>query len=169
MAIANKFNKLSSSICAVSLLLLTACAQNPTSPDTASSPNVERRETKTDKAGIVSANGTNASKGKVVLEGTGPDYANMNPVPIAFDKLSIKLDDDDKRILAQISERAKKASKLTITGFCDRNQVANPKAAALARASAVKAELVLLGVKPEAVRLKYRLDAANKHMVEIQF
>lgn len=168
MANANKFNKLSSSICAVSLLLLTACAQNPTNPDTASSPNMER-ETKTDKTGTVSANGTNASKGKVVLEGTGPDYANMNPVPIAFDKLSIKLDDDDKRILAQISERAKKAPKLTITGFCDRNQVANPKAAALARASAVKAELVRLGVKPEAVRLKYRLDAANKHMVEIQF
>lgn len=166
MALANKFNKLSSSICAVSLLLLTACAQNPTSPDTASSPSME---TKTDKAGTVSANGTNASKGKVVLEGKSPDYANMNPVPIAFDKLGIKLDDDDNRILAQISERAKKAPKLTITGFCDRNQVANPKAAALARANAVKAELVRLGVKPQAVRIKYRLEVANKHMVEIQF
>jgi peptidoglycan-associated lipoprotein len=165
MAIANKFSKLSS-ICAVSLLLLTACAQNPSSPDTASSPNVE---TKTDKTGTVSANGTNASKGKVVLEGKSTDYATMNPVPIAFDKLSIKLDDGDKQILAQISERAKKAPKLTITGFCDRNQVANPKAAALARANAVKEELVRLGVKPQAVRIKYRLEVANKHMAEIQF
>jgi outer membrane protein OmpA-like peptidoglycan-associated protein len=168
MAIANKFSKLSSSICAVSLLLLTACAQNPTSPDTASSPNAERGA-KTDKAGIVSANGTNASKGKVVLDGKSPDYANMNPVSIVFDKLSIKLDDDDKQILAQISERAKKAPKLTITGFCDHNQVANPKAAALARADAVKAELIRLGVQSKEVRIKYQTNVPNKHMVEIQF
>lgn len=168
MAIANKFNKLSNSICVVSLLLLTACAQNPTNPDTASSPNMER-ETKTDKAGTVSASASSASNGQMVLEGRISDYATMNPVPIAFDKLSIKLDDDDKRILAQISERAKKASKLTITGFCDRNHVANPKAAALARASAVKAELVRLGVQSKAVRIKYQTTVANKHMVEIQF
>jgi len=168
MALANKFNKLSNSICAVSLLLLTACAQNPTSPDTASSPNVER-ETKTDKAGAVSVHGSNASKGKVVLEGKSLDYANMNPVPIGFDKLSIKLGDDDKRILAQISERAKKAPKLTITGFCDHNQVANPKAAALARADAVKAELVRLGVQSKAIRIKYLSNVPNKHMAEIQF
>lgn len=95
------------------------------------------------------------------------DHAVQNPVPIAFDKLSVKLSDGDKKILSQIKERAKKSRALTITGYCDRKQVGNAKAAALARARAVKDELVRLGVKPQQVKLKFVTEVANKHAVEI--
>lgn len=98
-----------------------------------------------------------------------PDYATMNPVPIAFDKFSIKLDENDKRIVEQISERAKKAHKFVITGYCDHRQIGNAKAAAIARATAVRDELVRLGVSAKNVRIKHVTDVAGKHAANIEF
>ena len=101
-------------------------------------------------------------------EETLPDYASMNPVPIVFDKMSVKLRDSEKQILAQIKDRAQRATTLIITGYCDRRQVGNPKAAAIARAVAVKEELVRMGVKPATVKIQHVTDVANKHAAEIE-
>jgi outer membrane protein OmpA-like peptidoglycan-associated protein len=98
-----------------------------------------------------------------------PDYANMNPVPIVFDKLSVKLDDSGKQILAKIGDRAKKSKKLVITAYCDRRQVGNAHAAAKARGSAVREQLIHLGAKASAIRVKIVTETANKHLAEIQF
>ncbi|OWW19091.1 OmpA family protein [Noviherbaspirillum denitrificans] len=97
-----------------------------------------------------------------------PDYASMNPVPIAFDKMSVKLRDTDKQLLVKIKDRAQKAKRLIITGYCDSKQVGNSKDAAIARANAVKEELVKLGVKPATVRIKHVTNIANKHAAEIE-
>lgn len=98
-----------------------------------------------------------------------PDYTTINPVPIAFDKFSVKLNEDNKRIVEQISGRAKKAHKLVIIGYCDRRQIGNAKAAALARATAVRDELVRLGVSAKNIRIKHVTDAAGKHSTDIEF
>ena len=98
-----------------------------------------------------------------------PDYTTMNPVPIVFDKFSIKLDESDKYIVQEISERAKNANKLVITGYCDRRQIGNAKAAAIARATAVRNELVYQGVSAKNIRIKYVTEVAGKHAVDIEF
>lgn len=162
MIILNTLMRVASGFGIVSVLVLSGCAQNQTVAD-AEQPTVVKEEKAkakiAEKAGIVTA---------PVPEETLPDYANMNPVPIAFDKMSVKLRDADKQILVRIKDRAQKAKKLIITGYCDRKQVGNSKDAAIARAVAVKNELVRLGVKPGTVRIKHVTSIANKHAAEIE-
>lgn len=138
-------------------LSISGCAQNQVAPGDLAA-NTANEEKKSEKA--VAA--TMAPGEELVA-----NHAVQNPVLIAFDKLSIKLNDSDKRTISQIKERAKKARALTITGYCDRKQVGNAKAAALARARAVRDELVRLGVKPQQVKLKFVTEVANKHAAEI--
>lgn len=146
----------------VSVLALSGCAQQQTIADAEQTPVVKEDKAKAktvDKTGVTQA---------AVTEENVPDYASMNPVPIAFDKMSIKLRDADKQILVKIKDRAQKAKRLIITGYCDRKQVGNSKDAAIARAVAVKQELVRLGVKPGTVRIKHVTNVANKHAAEIE-
>lgn len=146
----------------VSLVTLSGCAQQQTVVDAEQPPVVKEEKAKAktvDKAGVTQA----AAPEEVV-----PDYASMNPVPIAFDKMSIKLRDADRQILVKIKDRAQKAKRLIITGYCDRKQVGNSKDAAIARAVAVREELVRLGVKPGSVRIKHVTNVANKHAAEIE-
>lgn len=98
-----------------------------------------------------------------------PDYTAMNPVPIVFDKFSVKLSESDKYILQEISERAKNARKLVITGYCDRHQIGNAKAAAIARATAARNELVQQGVPAKNIKIKHVTEVAGKHAVDIEF
>lgn len=147
---------------ATSLVMLSGCAQQQTVADAEQPPVVKEEKAKArtvEKTGAVQA---------AVAEEALPDYANMNPVPIAFDKMSVKLRDADKQILVKIKDRAQKAKRLVITGYCDRKQVGNSKDAAIARAVAVKEELVRLGVKPGTVRIKHVTNVANKHAAEIE-
>lgn len=155
----NTLKMLASGVGIASLLVLAGCAQNQALEDPAQSPVVKEEKTKaTEKAAASSMK----SEEKL------PDYANMNPVPIEFEKLSVKLSDSDKQILVRIKDRAQKAKKLIITGYCDRKQVGNSKAAAIARANAVKSELLRMGVKPGVVRIKHATNVANKHAAEIE-
>lgn len=145
-----------------SLALLSGCAQQQTIADTEQQP-IAREEKP--KAKPAERQGPAATSAPVEAS---PDYASMNPVPIAFDKMSVKLRDTDKHILVKIKDRAQKARRLIITGYCDRKQVGNSKDAAIARANAVKEELVKLGVKPATVRIKHVTNVANKHAAEIE-
>lgn len=161
MYVLNKPKKTLGTLCAVLLVILSGCTQNPivVNADTNSTKQAEREEVKAEKAVAASM-----APGEEIV----PDYAVMNPVPLEFEKLSIKLRDADKQIIAQIKDRAQKARKLTITGYCDRKQVGNAKAAALARAKSVKQELVRLGVKAKSINIKYVTTVANKHAVEVE-
>jgi outer membrane protein OmpA-like peptidoglycan-associated protein len=147
---------------ATSLVMLAGCAQQQTVADAEQPPVVKEEKAKArtvEKVGAVQATAS---------EEVLPDYANMNPVPIAFDKMSVKLRDADKQILVKIKERAQKAKRVVITGYCDRKQVGNSKDAAIARAVAVREELVRLGVKPGTVRIKHVTSVVNKHAAEIE-
>lgn len=160
MDVRTKLKEISGALCTVLLLTLAGCAQAPVAEnaDTVVPRQAAKEESKAEKTVAASM-----APGEEIV----PDYAVMNPVPITFDKLSVKLRDVDKQILAQIKDRAQKARKLTITGYCDRKQVGNAKAAALARANSVKDELVRLGVKPKLINVKHVTSVANKHAVEV--
>jgi outer membrane protein OmpA-like peptidoglycan-associated protein len=162
MTVSNILTKTLSGLAIASLVILGGCAQQQTVAEAAQTESV--REDKA-KAKTVERQGAASAP---AVEEAAPDYANMNPVPIAFDKMSVKLRDADKQILIKIKDRAQKAKQLVITGYCDRKQVGNSKDAALARAVAVKEELVRLGVKPKTVRIKHVTSVANKHAVEIE-
>jgi outer membrane protein OmpA-like peptidoglycan-associated protein len=160
MVVSNTLNKLLGGLLFATMLALAGCAQNQPVEEPAPHATGIKQELKSDKA---------VAEMKAAEEVQSVrDYASMNPVSIDFEKLSVKLDDPDKEVLAKIKTRALKAKQLTITGYCDKRQVGNSKAAAIARATAVKQELVRLGVKPKAVRIKHVTDVANKHAVEIE-
>lgn len=146
----------------VSLMMLSGCAQNQTTAEAVPPPVAKEEKA---RARVAERQGTILA---AAAEDAGPDYANMNPVPIAFEKMSVKMRDADKQILVRIKDRAQKAKRLIITGYCDRKQVGNSKDAAIARAVAVKQELVRLGIKPDTVRIKHVTNIANKHAAEIE-
>jgi outer membrane protein OmpA-like peptidoglycan-associated protein len=97
------------------------------------------------------------------------EYQSMNPVPIMFDKMSIKLDDHGHYVLGLIVGRARNSSQLIVTGYCDRHQIGNASAAALARATAVRDELVHLGVPANVITLRHQTNAPGKHAADIEF
>jgi outer membrane protein OmpA-like peptidoglycan-associated protein len=162
MTVSKILTKALNAFAAASVVMLSGCAQQQTI-DNNEQPSVAKE----DKAKVKAVEKTGAVQAAATEE-TVPDYASMNPVPIAFDKMSIKLRDADKQILVKIKDRAQKAKRLIITGYCDRKQVGNSKDAAIARAVAVREELVRLGVKPGTVRIKHVTNVANKHAAEIE-
>lgn len=97
------------------------------------------------------------------------DYSKLNPIQLQFDRMVIKLEADEKEIISKLVSRAQAASRIVITGYCDRQQIGNAKDAAIARAVAVREEFVKHGVSAKKFRIKYVTEAANKHMAEIQF
>lgn len=161
MDVRTTLKEISGALCAVLILTLAGCAQNPVAENTAT---VAPKPMVKEESRAETAVAASMAPGEEVV----PDYTVMNPVPIAFDKLSVKLRDADRQTLAQIKVRAQAARKLTIIGYCDRKQVGNAKAAALARARSVKDELVRLGVKPKLIKIKYVTNVANKHAVEVE-
>lgn len=92
-----------------------------------------------------------------------------NPVVINFDKMAITLDEATKQGVPLVAERAKTARKVTITGFCDAKEIGNPSDAAVARAIAVRDELVSRGVQTSSILVKFNTKVARKHAAEVRF
>lgn len=162
MNVTNTVMKVLGGLALAALLALAGCAQNQTTAE-AEQPPVAKEDKSKARTNERQGPATTAAAEELL-----PYYANMNPVPIPFEKMSVKLRETDKQILVRIKDRAQKAKKLIITGYCDRKQVGNSKDAAIARAVAVKKELVRLGVKPDAVRIKHVTGVADKHAAEIE-
>lgn len=144
-------------------LVLSGCANQVAAPESAAQ-----------EAANVPATGKDGVQQKLridnaLAEAEAAEYARMNPVPIVFDVFSVKLDDNGRNILELIRERARQASRLIVTGYCDRHQIGNANAAALARAKAVRDELVQLGVPEKNIRIRHLTNAPGKHAADIEF
>mgnify|MGYP000045817538 FL=1 len=98
-----------------------------------------------------------------------PVIAIPNPSVIAFEKMSVAVDDGGRFIIEQLTEKAKASSKLLITGFCDSQQIKNATDSAIARAVAVRDELVARGVVASNIRVTVNTRVRKKHAVEIKF
>ena len=144
----------------LSVLLLAACANN--------------------QAKTAGSGGGNNSTEPVVVSTSAPPPAPEplpvqppvvipNPSTISFEKMSTTLDGKGKKGIAQLADRAKISSKVTVTGFCDSRQVGNSTDAAVARAIAVRDELLAHGVVPANIRVKFATNIKNKHVAEVSF
>ena len=142
---------------ALSLSLLSGCAENQAKPD--------------DGMGSQGSATAPARANKVAQarQLALPPAVVPNPSVVQFEKMSTNLDDKAMLVVAQSSERARISNKITVTGFCDRKQIGNPGEAAVARAIAVRDEYVLLGIPAAKVLVKFDTSVAKKHAAEIRF
>ena len=92
-----------------------------------------------------------------------------NPSVIKFEKMSVVIDEQGKFILDQLADKAKSSSKLLVTGFCDSQQIKNATDSAIARATAVRDELLARGVVASNIRVTINTRVRKKHAVEIKF
>lgn len=145
-------------------LALSACAQNETAP--ADEQPLATAEQPAPAPDPVPAEPSPPAQEPAAP--AGPDYASMNPVPVTFETLSVKLNDADLAVLEQLRERAQAADRITVRGYCDRTQVENAKEVAIARGVAVRAELARLGVDRGKIRIRYSTETP-KHAAEIEF
>lgn len=98
-----------------------------------------------------------------------PVIAIPNPSVITFEKMSVTVDEGGRFIIDQLTDKAKASSKLLITGFCDSQQIKNATDSAVARAVAVRDELVARGVVASNIRVTVNTRVRKKHAVEIKF
>ena len=92
-----------------------------------------------------------------------------NPAIIEFDKMSVKLSDKAKEMIAQMTEKAEGSKNVVIWGFCDRTQIGNAEKSAIARGVAVRKELQANGVKSPKFRIRYSTEKPNRHAAEVHF
>lgn len=149
-------------IAALGLLMLVGCASNQTaSSDSAGKQTAE-------VASAPQVNDPERAPERVVVP-PRPPVVVVNPTVIAFEKMSVVLDSDGRETLARIAEKARTAGKITVTGFCDRNQIRNATDSAVARAVATRDELIAQGVAPSNIAVKFSTAVAKKHASEIKF
>jgi len=102
-----------------------------------------------------------------------PDPAIVVPNPsiVTFEKMSITLDEKAKVTISQLASRAKISSKISITGYCDKNQIRNAPDSAMARAVAVRDVLLSYGIEPAniSMTLVTNTPKLKKHAAEIKF
>lgn len=84
-----------------------------------------------------------------------------------FDKQSADLTPEAIATITNTSEAAKQAQHVLVTGYCDRHDdEKNAKQLALARAHAVRSELIKHGVSAKIIRVKYVTTEA-RHAVTV--
>ena len=99
-----------------------------------------------------------------------PNAANVraDPTLIPFDKMSAKLSDAGQAQLSAMIPAFSVAKVLIVEGYCNRKDVGNAKAAAQARALAVRDFLVLSGIQPS--KIKIESDTSKPmHAVRVNF
>lgn len=151
-------NKLIVACIATSIFMLNGCNSNQPKPD---GPQAQSTAT--------TATAPDSKPPQASPPPVKPPVVVPNPSTIAFQKMAVTLDPSAKQTIAQLAERAQNSRKVTLTGFCDRSQIANPSDAAVARAIAVRDELVALGVAPANMLVKFDIKVPKKHAVEVRF
>jgi outer membrane protein OmpA-like peptidoglycan-associated protein len=144
---------------AVGMILLSACATTATKSESTGAGDAPTNTIVTASAEVKPQAGTPLAS----------QVAAPNPAIIKFDAMSVKLDDDARKAMPDYAVRAKTARRIVTTGFCDHREVANAPDAAIARAIAVRDDLIRLGVPPANVHVKFNTAKPKKHAVEISF
>jgi len=151
-------NSLRKAILALSVLLLIGCANN-------------QSRTAGDEGQGTATSGAASNETTPPPPPPPPKPAVVipNPSVITFEKMSVSVDEQGKFILDQLSDKAKSSSKLLVTGFCDSQQIKNATDSAIARATAVRDELLARGVVASNIRVTINTRVRKKHAVEIKF
>jgi hypothetical protein len=151
-----KFRKLSMTRIGLFLLVtlfLSACAQfGGMGNDNAAKPAEEKAAPVATPAPVAPA--------PVVAE-----KVNEDPHRIDFGQMTVALDDTAKTKIAALVAQAKTAKVVSVRGYCDRNKIGNAKEAALARAKAVKDELIRAGVPAKKIHVHFTTDKPDSSAV----
>lgn len=140
-------------------LLCASCAQKPVAPAAAAPVKGE--------AAQAAANIDSALARAAALPSGTPSVV-ADPTLVSFEKMSVKLSPAAEAQVNALASGLVVAKSITVLGYCNRKEVGNAKAAATARAEAVKTLLVKAGI-PES-RIKMRTDIARPiHAVRITF
>lgn len=121
----------------LSLVVLSGCAQQPTSTEAA-----RTEEKAATQAAVASAKAETAAKQAAL------------PATISFAATSTKLDQQSLDVIAEAAKQIPATAKIVVTGYADR-KLGNTKNRALARGIAVKAALVKNGIAAKSIRVKY--------------
>ena len=151
-------NSLRKAILALSVLLLIGCANN------------QNRPAGDDGQGTATTGAaSNETPPPPPPPPPKPVVVIPNPSVITFEKMSVSVEEQGKFILDQLADKAKSSSKLLVTGFCDSRQIKNATDSAIARATAVRDELLARGVVASNIRVTINTRVRKKHAVEIKF
>ncbi len=151
-------NSLRKAILALSVLLLIGCANN------------QNRPAGDDGQGTATTGAASKETPPPPLPPPPkPVVVIPNPSVITFEKMSVSVEEQGKFILDQLADKAKSSSKLLVTGFCDSRQIKNATDSAIARATAVRDELLARGVVASNIRVTINTRVRKKHAVEIKF
>jgi outer membrane protein OmpA-like peptidoglycan-associated protein len=90
----------------------------------------------------------------------------VDPYLLKFDAMSAKLTPEHEAQLQRLVPQLKDAKAVVIRGFCNKKEVGNAKAAALARASNVEKFLISQGISDKKMTLRYTTDDAT-HAVSL--
>jgi outer membrane protein OmpA-like peptidoglycan-associated protein len=91
----------------------------------------------------------------------------VDPYLLKFDSMSAKLTPEHEAQLQRLVPQLKEAKAVVIRGYCNKKEVGNAKAAALARASNVEKFLISQGVSDKKMTLRYTTEDAT-HAVELE-
>lgn len=147
----------------LSILLLVGCASNETKPGDES----DNKGAATAAAG--QAGNEPAPAPARPVPPPKPSVEIANPTVITFEKMSVALDGKARDTIAELADKARSSNKLLVTGYCDRNQIKNATDSAVARAIAVRDELMRHGVNPANISVKFSTVKPKKHAAEIKF
>jgi outer membrane protein OmpA-like peptidoglycan-associated protein len=150
-------NSLRKATLALSVLLLVGCANN------------QNRPAGDDGQGTATTSAASKETTPPPPPLPKPVVVIPNPSVIKFEKMSVVIDEQGKFILDQLADKAKSSNKLLVTGFCDSQQIKNATDSAIARATAVRDELLARGVVASNIRVTINTRVRKKHAVEIKF
>lgn len=91
-----------------------------------------------------------------------------SPATIAFSERSIKLDAEQRNLVARIAAEADKSAQIVLTGQSDRAAATNAREIAIARAAAVRDALKEAGIATKNFRIRYS-TAQPRHGVVVHW
>lgn len=91
-----------------------------------------------------------------------------DPTFIAFDKMGVKLTPATEAQLTALGPALKLSTKITVRGYCYRGHIRNAKAAAQARAAAVREYLQQMGIAASKIEVKFD-TVPTLHGVRVNF
>ncbi|MBV8620156.1 MAG: OmpA family protein [Curvibacter sp.] len=152
---------------ALSTVLLAAslvgCAANPPDSTQAGAP-----EAGAGSAGQSAAAAPAAAPAPAAPAAPAPRHLPEDGTVAEFEPQNTRLSDDTLALLAEVAPTLVQAPHLEVVGYCNRQDAPkNARQVALARALAVRSELLRLGVAAKNIRVKYVTTEA-RHAVTVQ-
>ncbi|MDR3409660.1 MAG: hypothetical protein P4L87_01735 [Formivibrio sp.] len=142
-----------------SVFILTGCETAPTAEEAADQSVKKVQQYASDSAsGEIKNMRTKISTASATSSAVKSEPSSFT---LSFTKMSAKLDSIALQQINQMLPKLKMAKHITITGYCDQKAIHNATRAALARANAVKTEIVKQGIDANLIKTETMIKEAR--------